>query len=224
MEGIPNETNAPGAKISFRRIVGTCLVESSANLNAANPVGTVQSIEHTLRNLDKLAADHRSRVPRIEKELADYQSQADRPFEHEERLKQLLGRQAEINALLDLDKGDQQGAAPVPDKDDPDIERVAPLPSRGHEGIVKMAVEYMRGSDTTIREMPISERTPPQTGQVTGRAVAKDDTHIAVATATNSFFIVESSSLGHQIQIGERLSLRFHKGRASIDNGRDHGR
>ena len=29
----------------------------SANLNATNPVGTVQSIEHTLRNLDKLAAE-----------------------------------------------------------------------------------------------------------------------------------------------------------------------
>ena len=59
----------------------------SANLNAANPIGTVQSIEHTLRNLDKLAAEQRSRLARIEKELADYQSQADRPFEHEERLK-----------------------------------------------------------------------------------------------------------------------------------------
>ncbi len=196
----------------------------SANLNAANPVGTVQSIEHTLRNLDKLAADHRSRVARIEKELADYQSQADRPFEHEERLKQLLGRQAEINALLDLDKGNQQGAAPVPDRDDPDIGLMAPVLSRGHEGIVKMAVEYMRGSDTTIREMPIAERTPPQMGQVTGRAVAKDDTHIAVATATNTFFIVESSSLGRQVEIGERLSLRFLQGRALLDSARGRGR
>jgi hypothetical protein len=31
-----------------------------ANLNAANPIGTVQSIEHTLRNLDKLAASSRT--------------------------------------------------------------------------------------------------------------------------------------------------------------------
>jgi len=56
----------------------------SANLNATNPVGTVQSIEHTLRNLDKLAAEQRNRVERIEKELTDYQSQAGRPFEHED--------------------------------------------------------------------------------------------------------------------------------------------
>ena len=90
----------------------------SANVNAANPVGTIQSIEHTLRNLDKLAAEQQSRVVRIEKELVDYQSQADRPFEHEERLKQLLARQSELNSLLDLDKGDQQAADSVPELKD----------------------------------------------------------------------------------------------------------
>src|SRR5947209_4510478 len=64
----------------------------SANLNSANPVGTVQSIEHTLRSLEKLAAVHQSRVARAEKELVDYQAQADRPFEHDARQKQLLAR------------------------------------------------------------------------------------------------------------------------------------
>jgi len=197
----------------------------SANLNATNPVGTVQSIEHTLRNLDKLVDEQRSRVARIEKELADYRSQADRPFEHEERLKQLLARQSELNSLLDLDKGDQQGADSAPDlKDDPDVERKAPAGSRGHDEVAKMAEAYMRTSGTAIREMPIAERTPPQTGSVTGRAVAKDEAHIAVATAANSFFVVASSSLGQDVQLGERLSLRFHQGRASRDNGRDQGR
>ena len=106
----------------------------SANLNATNPVGTVQSIEHTLRNLDKLAAEQQSRVARIEKELADYQSQADRPFEHEERLKQLLARQSELNSLLDLDKGDQQGADSVPEpQDEPEAERTTTGPSRSRE-------------------------------------------------------------------------------------------
>jgi N12 class adenine-specific DNA methylase len=196
----------------------------SANLNATNPVGTVQSIEHTLRSLDKLAADQGNRVARIEKELADYQLQADRPFEHEERLKQLLARQAEIDSLLDLDKGDQQGAAPVPDKDEPDAGRSAPAASRGPADVAKMAVAYMRTSETAIREMPITERTPPQTGQVTGRAVARDEAHVAFATAANSFFVVASTSLGRDIQIGERVSLRFHQGRASLDNGRSRGR
>jgi hypothetical protein len=59
---------------------------------------------------------------------------------------------------------------------------------------------------------------------VTGRAVAKDEGHIAIATAANSFFVVPAPSLGGDVQIGDRLSLRFHRGRASVDNGRDRGR
>lgn len=197
----------------------------SANLNATNPVGTVQSIEYTLRNLDKVAVEQRTHVARIEKELADYQSQADRPFEHEARLKHLLARQSELNSFLDLDKGDQQGADSAPDlKDEPDIGRTAPAAPQGRDEVAKMAKAYMRTSGTAIREMPIVERTPPQTGPVTGRAVAKDEGHIAFATAANSFFVLPSTFLGGDVQIGDRLSLRFHQGRASIDNCRDRGR
>jgi hypothetical protein len=50
-----------------------------------------------------------------------------------------------------------------------------------------------------------------------------DEAHIAVATAANSFVVVEAMPLGRDVQIGDRLSLRFHQGRASIDNGRDRG-
>jgi hypothetical protein len=177
------------------------------------------------RNLDKLAAEQQTRVARIEKELADYQLQANRPFEHEERLKLLLTRQSELNSLLDLDKGDQQGADSGPDlKDEPDISRAVPAKSRGRDEVAKMAEAYMRMSGSAIREMPIAERTPPQTGPVSGKAVAKDEAHIAVATAANSFFVVPSTALGRDVQIGERLSLRFHQGRLSIDSGRGQGR
>jgi len=196
----------------------------SANLNTSNPIGTVQSIEHALRNLDRVAIDQQNRVARIEKELADYRAQADRPFEHEERLKELLARQAELNSLLDLDKGDQQGAAPIPDKEEREIKSAAPISSPGRHELATKAEAYMRESGTAIREMPVSERSAPQMGQVTGRIVAKDEANIAFATAANTFVVVASTSLGRDLQIGERLSLRFHQGRASIDNGRDRGR
>ena len=197
----------------------------SANLNAVNPVGTIQSIEHTLRNLDRLAVEQQTRVARIEKELADYHLQADRPFDHEERLKQLLARQSELNSLLDLDKGDQQGADSSPElKDEPTMEQSEPAAQRGRDEVAKMAEAYMRTSGTAIREMPIAERRPPQTGSVTGRAVAKDESHIAVATAANRFMMVEVSPRGCDVQIGQRLSVRFHQGRASIDDGRNRGR
>src|SRR5206468_4095546 len=38
------------------------------------------------------------------------------PFEHEARLKELLVRQAELNAALDLDKGERQVAPPAGDE------------------------------------------------------------------------------------------------------------
>jgi hypothetical protein len=137
----------------------------------------------------------------------------------------LVARQSDINSLLDLDKGDQQGTDSAPDpKDEPDVGRAAPAASRTRGEVAKMAEAYMRTSGTAIREMPIVERIPPQTGAVTGRAVAKDETHIAVATAANSFFVVEVTALGREVEVGERLSLRFQQGRTMIDNGRDRGR
>jgi N12 class adenine-specific DNA methylase len=84
-----------------------------AQLNAENPVGTMQSIEYALRGLDKAVADERDRAARAEKMLGDFQGQAGKPFEHEARLKELLGHQAELNAALDLDKGERQIAPPA---------------------------------------------------------------------------------------------------------------
>jgi len=84
-----------------------------AQLNAENPVGTMQSIEYALRGLDKAGVDERERAARAEKMLGDFQEQAGKPFEHEARLKELLGRQAELNAALDLDKGERQIAPPA---------------------------------------------------------------------------------------------------------------
>ena len=74
--------------------------------NAGNPIGTMQSIEHTLRVLDRAAADEQQHIQRLDKTLTDYQAQAQRPFEHEARLKEMLARQAQLNAALDLDKSD----------------------------------------------------------------------------------------------------------------------
>ena len=108
----------------------------------------------------------------------------------------MLTRQSELNSLLDLDKGDQQGADSGPDlKDEPDIGRTVAAQSRGRDDVAKMAEAYMRTSGAAIREMPISERTPPQTGPITGKAVAKNEAHIAVATAANSFVVVDVNAV-----------------------------
>jgi hypothetical protein len=79
-----------------------------ANLNPENPLGTISSIEHVLRVLDRKAEDEQQEIERQEKALADYRAQLGRPFEHELRLKDLLAKQAQLNACLDLDKREAQ--------------------------------------------------------------------------------------------------------------------
>lgn len=153
--------------------------------------------------------------------FATYQAQADRPFEHEERLKQLLARQSELNSQLDLDKGEQQGVDSAPDVgENLDTEKAA----AGAAEVAKMAEAYMRAAGTAIREMPIIQRVPPHAGSVTGRAVAKDGPHLAVATAANRFVVVDSAAWGRSVEIGEHLSLIFSQGRAALNIDRERGR
>ena len=97
-----------------------------ANPNFDNPLGTIQSIEHVLRVLDRKAEDEQSEIERQEKALADYQAQLNRTFEHEEKLRELLARQAQLNAALDLDKGERQIA---PDSESADVNDTHPIHS-----------------------------------------------------------------------------------------------
>jgi N12 class adenine-specific DNA methylase len=82
-----------------------------ANVNAENPLGTMQSLEHALRGLDKAMEEERANLARAEKTLGDFQEQLGKRFEHEGRLNELIHRQEELNAALDLDKNERQVAA-----------------------------------------------------------------------------------------------------------------
>jgi hypothetical protein len=82
-----------------------------------------------------------------------------------------------------------------------------------------MAEAYMRTSGTAIREMPIGERTPPQTVRVAGRAVAKGEGTSRLRQWANSFFVVPSMLLGSDVQIGDRLSLRVYQGPCAVALG-----
>jgi hypothetical protein len=81
----------------------------------------MQSIEHTLRALDRLAQEETDQIEREEKALADYQQQLNRPFEQEGKLRELLARQAQLNAALDLDKGERQIAEDAQDPKSTDL-------------------------------------------------------------------------------------------------------
>lgn len=89
--------------------------------------------------------------------------------------------------MLDLDKG-YEGAVLVAEESE--IERADPSPLERHETVARMAAAYMRKSGTAMREMKICERTAPTAGQVAAKVVAKDEPHVALASAPNNFFIV----------------------------------
>jgi hypothetical protein len=208
-----------------------------AHLNPENPIGTVQSVEHTLRALDRVAADEQKRVEHLEKTLADYQAEANRPFEHEARLKELLARQAQVNAILDLDKGERQVAEATDDRS-ASMRADAEGPSHsarrglqesagdnGRADVAREAAEYMRHSKTAIADMAITERTAPQIGLLSGTAVAQNDTHLAIATAPNSFVVLDAAASNGDIELGTRVRVRFSRGRGTVEaGGRDHGR
>ncbi len=82
-----------------------------ANLNTESELGTIASIENILRRLDRYAEEEQAELERNIKALADYREQLHRPFEHEERLRELILQQGEINRSLDLDKGETQVVA-----------------------------------------------------------------------------------------------------------------
>ena len=74
-----------------------------------NPQGMVRVVENVANSLEGRLAEAYEDAARAEKRLADILTELAKPFEKEERLTQLLARQREINAALDLDK-DNAGA------------------------------------------------------------------------------------------------------------------
>jgi hypothetical protein len=54
---------------------------------------------------------------------------------------------------------------------------------------------------------------------LSGKTVAKTDTQIPIATAANSFVILELSGLPPSLQVGEKIAVRIHQGRAVIEQG-----
>lgn len=120
-----------------------------------------------MRNLDKLADDLRSRVIRIQKEVLDYQAEADLPLGHEKRLPQLPARQDGLNSAPQPGKGDHQSSDSAPElRDDIEVSQNPTLAQTSCEQVAMMAEAYMRASKTAIVELPISQRTL-QAGSVT---------------------------------------------------------
>ena len=82
----------------------------------------------------------------------------------------------------------------------------------GRADLARSAMEYMRHSRMAIADMTISERTAPDTGFVSGTAVAINGTLLAVATAPNRFVILEVGGSGGSVAVG----ADFNRGRTTV--------
>jgi hypothetical protein len=88
---------------------GPCFILKGRGTYSANhsehPQGMVRVIENLANSLEERLAEAQKDLVRAAKRLADILAELAKPFDKEARLTQLLTRQREINAALDLDKG-----------------------------------------------------------------------------------------------------------------------
>ena len=66
--------------------------------------GNIQRIENLVQGLEKRIDIANMELQNTTKQLADAKAELDKPFIHQERLEMLRSRQVELNALLDMDK------------------------------------------------------------------------------------------------------------------------
>ena len=78
------------------------------SFNPTQPLGTIQSIEYAIRSLEATLSQQQTRLQQLKANLLSYQQQIAKPFEHEERLRELIAKQTELDQQLDLHKSDEQ--------------------------------------------------------------------------------------------------------------------
>jgi N12 class adenine-specific DNA methylase len=69
-----------------------------------SPLGTISSLEHAIRSLDERRKTYRENFVNTQRRIEELGLYADKPFEHEEKLTNLIRRQQEIFQTLDLTK------------------------------------------------------------------------------------------------------------------------
>lgn len=95
---IPKEKGEE-APLPDLRIVGKLTYNASTN-QYGEPTGTIQSIESRIRNIESIRDAQKTDEQRYEKQLRDTKAYADKPFEQQDKLKELLKRQAELAKQL----------------------------------------------------------------------------------------------------------------------------
>ena len=83
-------------------VIARGLAEHKGNVSDSD-IGTVSSLDIALRGMETTIAKYASELAEMEKRLAGLTGELEKPFPHEERLRELLKKQYEINKKLDID-------------------------------------------------------------------------------------------------------------------------
>jgi len=75
---------------------------------AETQIGFVKVLENALNRMEQVLEEEREYLARTEKRMADIQAEIEKPFDKADRLAWLQQRQKEIDAALDLSKGEMQ--------------------------------------------------------------------------------------------------------------------
>ncbi len=91
-------------------VIARGLAEHKGNVSDSD-VGTVTSLDFALRGIETSIAKYSSELAEMEKRLTGLTAELEKPFTHEERLRELLKKQYEINKELDIDRRDSAESA-----------------------------------------------------------------------------------------------------------------
>lgn len=138
------------------------------------------SIAGIARELHKRVPNREAYVASLEKKLADFRGQADKPFEHADRITELVAKQKELDAALDLDKADKQAGATGDEGQEPtgrlDRKAAKPRYSLRDEGL------FARRGEAVIRRGDFGEESARSLRRaLDARTKASDKNAIAIA-------------------------------------------
>ena len=71
------------------------------------PAGVVERLNNALDRIERITEDHGDELVKLQKRRVELKAQLEKPFEHDERIKWLEARLAEIDKALDLSKKDE---------------------------------------------------------------------------------------------------------------------
>jgi TolA-binding protein len=87
------------------QIVAKGKAEHEGNISDSD-IGTIQSLDYAIRSIEDKIAEMDGVVKRHEEQLESLKAEINKPFPYEEKLRELVVRQEQINKNLDLDKSE----------------------------------------------------------------------------------------------------------------------